>query len=72
LIVLAAVASFFGNLCLLKAINEAPNAGYPTAIVSFQMVVVTLASVWLFAAQFSVIKGLGVLLAALGIGLICL
>jgi uncharacterized membrane protein len=72
LIVLAAFASFFGNLCSLKAIHVAPNAGYPTAIASLQMVVVTLASIWLFAAEFSLLKGLGVLCCAIGTALICL
>ena len=72
LIVCAAAASFFGNLCSLKAINLAPNAGYPTAIAGMQMVVVTVASIWLFAAEFSLLKGLGVLCCALGVGLLCL
>jgi hypothetical protein len=72
LIVCAAAASFLGNLFGLKAIHVAPNPGYPTAIAGAQMVLVTLASVWLFAAQFSAMKGLGALFCAIGVALICL
>jgi drug/metabolite transporter (DMT)-like permease len=72
LIVCAAAASFLGNLCGLRALHVAPNPGYPTAITGAQMVLVTLASVWLFAAELSLMKGLGVACCAIGVALICL
>lgn len=71
-IVFAAIASFLGNLCYLRAINLAPNPGYPTAIEGSKMLVVTLLSVWLFAAPFSCLKGLGALCCAVGVALMCL
>jgi hypothetical protein len=71
-IVGAAGACFFGNLCGLKAMNLAPNPGYPTAIEGAKMLVVVLASIGLFAAEFSLMKGLGVLCCAIGVALLCL
>ncbi len=68
----AAVASFFGNLCALQAINLAPNPGYASAIEASKAPVVVLLSVWFFAAHFSWLKGLGALFCALGVALISL
>jgi len=68
----AAVAGFLGNLCYLMAIFIAPNPGYPGAIEGSKMLIVTLASVWLFASHFSLRKGLGALCCAIGVALICL
>jgi hypothetical protein len=68
----AALASFLGNLCCLKAMAVAPNPGYPIAIEGAKVVIVTLVSVWLFAAHFSILKGLGVLCCAIGVALMCL
>lgn len=72
LIICAGIASFLGNLCALKAMNLAPNPGYPCAIEGSKVLIVTLMSVWLFAAHFSYVKGIGVLCCMLGVGLICL
>jgi drug/metabolite transporter (DMT)-like permease len=73
LILCAAAASFFGNLCMLKAMNIAPNPGYPVAIEASKMVIVGLASIWLFGSHFSLSKGgLGTLCCAIGVALICL
>jgi hypothetical protein len=68
----AALASFLGNLCALNAINLAPNPGYASAIEASKAPVVVLLSVWLFASHFSLLKGLGVLLCAIGVALISL
>jgi hypothetical protein len=68
----AAAASFFGNLCFVTAMKSAPNPGYPVAIEGAKALVVTLASLALFASQLSLIKGLGVLSCAVGVALICL
>lgn len=72
LIVCAALASFLGNLSGMQAMNLAPNAGYAVAIESSKVVAVALLSIWLFAAQFSLLKGLGVVLCTVGTALICL
>lgn len=71
-IVGAALASFLGNLCALKAINLAPNPGYASAIEASKAPVVVLFSVWLFASHFSLVKGLGALLCAAGVALLSL
>lgn len=68
----AALASFLGNLCALKAINLAPNPGYASAIEASKAPIVVLLSVWLFASNFSLLKGLGALLCAVGVALISL
>jgi hypothetical protein len=68
----AALASFVGNACFFKAMQVAPNPGYPGAIEGCKMLVVTLLSVWLFAAHFSLLKGLGALCCALGVALMCI
>jgi hypothetical protein len=71
-IVGAALTSFLGNLCALKAINLAPNPGYASAIEASKAPVVVLFSVWLFASHFSYVKGLGVLCCAIGVALLSL
>jgi uncharacterized membrane protein len=71
-IVGAAMASFLGNLCALNAINLAPNPGYASAIEASKAPVVVILSVWLFASHFSLIKGLGALLCAVGVALLSL
>lgn len=71
-VVCAAVLSVFGNLCVWKAISLAPNPGYPVAVEASKMLVVTLASVWLFAADLSLLNGLGAVCCAIGVALICL
>jgi hypothetical protein len=67
----AALASFLGNLYCLKAMNLAPNPGYPVAIQGANVLIVTLVSLWLFASPFSYLKGLGVLCCVIGVALIC-
>lgn len=71
-IVGAALTSFLGNVCALKAINLAPNPGYASAIEASKAPVVVLLSIWLFASHFSLQKGLGALLCALGVALLSL
>jgi uncharacterized membrane protein len=68
----AAIMSFLGNLCALRAITLAPNPGYASAIEASKAPVVMLLSVWLFASHFSTIKGLGALLCAIGVALLSL
>jgi hypothetical protein len=68
----AALASFLGNFCYIAAINIAPNPGFACAIESAKAPVVMLASIWLFASDFSTLKGLGVLCCAIGVALISL
>ena len=70
LLTIAAVLSYLGNLCSLRAIAAAPNPGYATAIVSVHALVITLVATVLFGVELSPLKGLGVLLCVLGIALL--
>lgn len=63
LIIIAAFLSYLANLFYTKSIALAPNAGYSAAIISLQLAVITIASIILFGAEFSLIRGVGVLLA---------
>ena len=71
-IIAAALASFLGNLCAVKAILTAPNPGYASAIEASKAPVVMLLSVFLFASHFSLLKGLGAVLCAVGVALLSL
>jgi hypothetical protein len=66
----AAIVSFLGNLCVLFAINTAPNPGYASAIEASKAPIVVILSVFLFASHFSFTKGLGALLCAIGVALL--
>jgi|WetSurMetagenome_2_1015567.scaffolds.fasta_scaffold870708_1 drug/metabolite transporter (DMT)-like permease len=68
----AAVASFFGNLCVVNSLNLAPNPGYASAIEASKALIVVVASVWLFSSEFSFTKGLGALCCVIGVVLLSL
>ena len=72
LLSVAAVLSYVGNLCSVRAMAAAPNPGYATAIVSVHALVITLVAVALFGVELSPLKGLGVLLCVLGIALLAI
>lgn len=72
LLLIAAILSYVGNLFSLKAINSAPNVGYPLAINSLQIILVTVASVFLFGSKLSLIKVAGLLLGLIAIMLLAL
>jgi len=67
---IAAFLSYIGNFFYVAAIDLAPNPGFAIAIVGFQAVLVTIASVFLFASEFSLVNVVGVVLALIGIILI--
>jgi uncharacterized membrane protein len=66
LILAAGVLSYVGNILQFKAIAAAPNPGYPLAIVSSQAVLMTIASIYFFGSDFSLMKGVGVVLCVTG------
>jgi drug/metabolite transporter (DMT)-like permease len=66
----AAALSYVGNLFSVRAIAEAPNPGYAIAIVGLQAALLTLTSVVVLGASFSLIKAVGVLLCCAGVVLI--
>ena len=72
LLLICALCSYVGNLLYVKTLDIAPNPGYVVAIIGSQALIISIASVFLFGSQFSVIKGVGVLLCTIGIVLLAL
>ncbi len=66
-LIAAAVFSAVGNVVFFQAIKLAPNPGYAVAIMSTNALLVTIASIFLFKAQFSVVKVMGIILAVVGV-----
>lgn len=72
LILVASVFSYLGNLFQFKAIDEAPNPGYVVAIVSFDSVLLVIASALLFGSSFGTVKLIGTVLCVAGLALLAL
>ena len=72
LLAAASAFSYGGNLYMIRAIGQAPNPGYAMAVIGLQALVVTVASILLFGSEFSWLKGLGVVLSVVGVGLLTL
>lgn len=70
ILIAAGVLSYLGNAFQFRAISIAPNPGYAVAVVSVQALMVTIASVFLFGADFSLLKGFGALLCVVGVALL--
>lgn len=70
LLVAAAVLSYVGNLCSVRAMAAAPNPGYASAISGVHALVVTIVSIFLFGLAVSWTKLTGVVLCVLGIALL--
>ena len=70
LLVLAAAFSYFGNLFQIHSFQNAPNPGYVIGIGALNIVVVTVASYYLFGSEVTVQKLSGVALTMLGVVLI--
>ncbi len=67
LLVVAAVFSFLGNVFLLNSINISSNPGYPLAVSGVHILLVAVISIFVFKSEFTLTKGIGVILAVLGI-----
>jgi uncharacterized membrane protein len=70
LIIIAAIISVVANLALVEAIGIAPNPGYAKAVMACEVAIVAIASIFLFASEFTLAKGLGILLVILGVVLL--
>ena len=70
LLIGAAVLSYVGNLCSLRAMAGAPNPGYSSAISGVHALVVTVASIFLFGIAVSWTKLFGVVLCVAGVALL--
>ncbi len=69
---LAALIAISANYFSILAIKTAPNPGYSKAIQSFDVVIITISSVFLFGAQISIVKIAGIALSVCGLILLCL
>lgn len=69
LISMAVVASA-ANVFQVKSINLAPNPGYVSAIGSSAIILVTMASIFLFSSELTLLKTLGILLTVIGVILV--
>lgn len=72
LLLLAGILSYVGNICQFRATALAPNPGYAVALISVQALLVTVASIFLFGSDFSMIRGVGVFFCVCGVMLLSL
>lgn len=70
LLLLAGTLSYLGNMFQFKSVVSAPNPGYGVAVVSVQALLVTVASIFLFNSDFSILKGIGVFCCVCGVMLL--
>ena len=67
LLIIAAILGVLANFALTQAIRISPNPGYVSAITSTQILLVSIASIFLFKSEFTFKKGLGTILVVIGI-----
>lgn len=72
LLLVTSVFSLIGNTSQLKAFDKAPNPGYAVAVLSTQVILVTVLSKILFGSDFSFWKIVGIVVTMLGIAIIAL
>ena len=66
-ILLAAIFAIIGNFFLFKSMGISPNPGYALAVSGVHILLVAIASIFIFKSDFSLVKGVGVILAVIGI-----
>ena len=62
-----AVVAIGYNEFFIRALGIAPNAGYVQAVLSINIVLIAVLSIFFFGAEFSLLKSFGVLLTAVGV-----
>ncbi len=70
LVTIAALAAYAILQLSLMAVESAPNPGYVSGIINSSTVIISIASVYLFNAHFSLTKSIGILLCLIGVYLI--
>lgn len=70
LFVILTASAVLGNYFSVKAYATAPNPGYPYAIISCTVIVLSITSFFLFGSSLSPIKILGIVLCLVGASLI--
>lgn len=66
-IFIATVLGVVGNVLLYNSLGSSPNPGYALAIIGANTLVVAVASIFIFKSEFTLVKGLGTILAVMGI-----
>ena len=72
LIIIAAFLSYVANLLYTKSVAIAPNPGYSATIISLQLILITIVSIFLFGSEFDLTKGLGIVFAVIAAVLLAL
>lgn len=67
LLLICAVFGALANVFLVKAISTSPNPGYALAVSGIHILLVAVASLFLFHSEFTLVKGIGTILAVIGI-----
>ena len=70
--VLTALIAVAANFFSISAMKLAPNPGYAKAIQSFDVSIITIASVFLFGSQITIAKAAGIVFSVLGLMLLSL
>jgi drug/metabolite transporter (DMT)-like permease len=71
-IIISGILIFFGYYFLFKGSMNAPNMGYARAILSFDLILLTLSSIILFNSKIQLIPMIGIFMILFGIILISL
>jgi drug/metabolite transporter (DMT)-like permease len=69
-IFVAAIFGVIGNVLLYNSLGSSPNPGYTLAVVGVNALVVTVASVFIFKSDFSLIKLAGAVCVVVGVSLL--
>ena len=72
LFILIAIIAVVYNYFSISAIGAAPNPGYVEAIYSFRIVIILIASIFLFGSSITLTKMIGVVLCVIGLILVSL
>lgn len=70
--ILAALIAISANYFSISAIKTAANPGYSKAIQAFDVVIVTISSIFLFGSPITMIKAAGIVLSVCGLILLSL
>jgi len=67
LLLVTAILGVVANIFLVQSIKISPNPGYALAVSGVHILLVAFASIFIFKSEFTLMKGIGTVLAVLGI-----
>lgn len=65
-LVLFGTLFFVANMVYFNGLVQAPNAGYARALMTVEIVILTLLSAWIFGSDVGTIQALGIVLVTIG------